>query len=244
MCGVPLETYAFPTISPINMQTMLTPTCILHAVGKRRGSGRMFPLAVYEAAKSSVGLMGWAVENCVGIINQSAFFDTPWQQTLQRDATTLQPLLLKYLKQTMCTTPRMPRGGEKEGLCMYLSDLDDNTSHLTIHPYALFTLLELGNQTGADDDQFTTQVFAMWAAYSKAISEFELALETGDDESIDNARGHSITVLLSHVQSLRHRHGGGLVSPPVEVSHHNNYRQEEVELILTRPLMLLLPGPS
>lgn len=77
-------------------------------------------------------------------------------------------------------------------------------------------------------------------SFLKAISEFEVALETGDEKSVWNARAKSSRILLSHVQTLRH---GSDYKPPVGPTYHKcHHPQEETEAALTRPLMLLLPS--
>jgi len=148
--------------------------------------------------------MGWAVQKCTS--NEANYFATPWQSTLIHNAETLQPKLLEYLRQTV--ENGYPQGGDVESLCMFDEEVNGKAK-LTIHPYALYTLLSEGNKIASGDalGEFSERVFAMWAALSSAMEKFEEALEGNSGKDISEAKGKTMEVLLAHVLNLRHGTG-------------------------------------
>ena len=195
--GRPSENYTIPTLSPSDLYKHQTAVCIINAaaVNKKKIP---FPLADYEASKTSVGLMGFALERChSGSNSATELFETPWKQTLVRDHAMYKELLFDCLRRTLRGEP-LRDTSEKEGLAIRDGDT------LSIHPYALYALLNvMTTSIPLSAISFETATLEMWKSFCAAVKTYHTAISATQANAISKAKGPMLETLLGHILHLR-----------------------------------------
>jgi hypothetical protein len=201
LSGRPRRFYMLPTLPLTSLHEHQAAVCIINAVAANKGL--KFSLADYEASKSSVGLMGYALESCC--TTQSDWFETPWKHKLKCDLGKHEKLFFDSLKRTFLGEA-LDKASEKAGLA-----IRGVNSKLSIHPYALYSLLNEMKTMEARPatPPFEAAVMFMWKSFCMTVHAYHTAIAEARADpastatAIREAKGPMLEMLLRHVSHLR-----------------------------------------